>query len=97
MRIYAIWLLVFATSLAVFAAQDETAAQLATRAGTLPLDLQLALYIKAAHLQLKDADAHYMQGKIEEATNDEGLISEHDDKANYTSVRWGKKLKEGEI
>lgn len=97
MRIYAIGLLVLAASLAAFAAQDETPAQLATRAESLPLDQQPALYIKAAHLQLKDADAHYDQGKIEEATNDVRLIGEYADKATDTSVRSGKKLKDAEI
>ena len=61
------------------------------------LDQQPALYIKAAHLQLKDADTHYEQGKIEDATNDVRLISEYADKASDTSIRSGKKLKDAEI
>jgi hypothetical protein len=97
MRIYAIWLLVLAASLAAFAVQEESAAQLAARADSLPLDQQPALYIKAAHLQLKDADTHYEQGKIEDATNDVRLISEYADKASDTSIRSGKKLKDAEI
>jgi hypothetical protein len=96
MRIYAICLLVLAASLTAFAA-DETAAQLATRADAAPLDQQPGLYLKAAHLQLKAADAHYDQGKIEEATGDVKLITEYADKAADTSIRSGKKLKDAEI
>jgi hypothetical protein len=97
MRIHAIWLLVLAASLAAFAVQEESPAQLATRAESSPLDQQPALYLKAAHLQLKDADSHYEQGKTEEATNDVRLIGEYADKATDTSIRSGKKLKDAEI
>ena len=96
MRIYAICLLVLAVSLAAFAA-DETAAQLATRADSAPLDQQPALYLRAAHLQLKSADAHYDNGKVDDAANDIKLITEYADKAADTSMRSGKKLKDAEI
>ncbi len=92
MRIHAIWLLVLATSLAAFAVQEETAAQLATQAESAPLDQQPALYLKAAHLQLKDADAHYVQGKTEEGTNDVRFIGEYaEQSATDTSICSGKR------
>jgi len=96
MRIYAICLLVLAASLAVLAA-DETAAQLAMRAESAPLDQQPALYIKAARLQLKDVDTHYDQEKTEDAANAVKLLTEYADKAADTSIRSGKKLKDAEI
>ena len=95
MRIYAICLLMLAASLAAFA--DETPAQLATRADSAPLDQQPALYLKAAHLQLKDVDTLYDQGKIEDATNAVKLLTEYADKDSDTSIRSGKKLKNAEI
>src|SRR5882724_8539096 len=97
MRIYAIWLLVLAASLTTFAAQQESAAQLSARAESSPLDQQPALYLKAAHQQLKDTDTLYDQGKTEEASNGVRLISEYADKAADTSIRSGKKLKDAEI
>ena len=96
MRIYVICLMVLAVQLGAFAA-DETAAQLAMRADSSSLDQQPALYLKAAHLQLKSADAHYDQGKVEEGANDVKLLTEYADKAADTSIRSGKKLKDAEI
>ncbi len=97
MRIYAICLLVLAVSLTVFAAPEESAAELAKRAETAPLEQQPALYLKAAHLQLKDADTHYDAGKPDDGANDVRLITEYADKATDTSIRSGKKLKDAEI
>src|SRR4051812_14438038 len=96
MRIYAICLLLLIAALAAFAV-DESAAELAKRADSAPLDQQPALYLRAAHLQLKDADAHFDQGKVEDATNDVKLLSDYADKAADTSIRSGKKLKDAEI
>ncbi|HSS97993.1 MAG TPA: hypothetical protein VLK33_13225 [Terriglobales bacterium] len=96
MRIYAICLLVLAASFSAFAA-DETAAQLATLADSAPLDQQPALYLRAAQLQLKAADAHYDQGKADDGINDVKLITEYADKAADTAIRSGKKLKDAEI
>jgi hypothetical protein len=96
MRIYAICLLVLAASLAAFAA-DETAAQLAMQADSASLDQQPGLYLKAAHLQLKAADAHYSEGKVDDGVNDVKLLTQYADKAADTSIRSGKKLKDAEI
>src|ERR1043166_10113454 len=96
MRIYAICLLVLAASLAAFAA-DETAAQLAMQADSASLDQQPGLYLKAAHLQLKAADAHYSEGKVDDAVNDVKLLTQYADKAADTSIRSGRKLKEAEF
>jgi hypothetical protein len=97
MRIYAIWLVVLAASLTTSVAQDNSAAQLAARAESAPLEQQVDLYIKAAHLQLKDADEHFGQGKTEQASHEVHQISEYADKATDAAVQSGKKLKNAEI
>ncbi len=96
MRIFAICFLLFSISLPAFCAK-ETAADLAARAESSPLNQQADLYVKAASLQLKTVDALYDQGKTEEASNAVRLLAEYCDKATDTAVRSGKKLKKAEI
>src|SRR5882724_3692813 len=97
MRIFAIWLLLLAVSLTVFATKEESAAQLALRAESAPLDQQPDLYLKAAAEELKTTDALYNQGKVEEASNGVRQITDYADKATDTAIRSGKKLKNAEI
>ena len=98
MRFFAIWLLVVvATSMGAFAADKESPAELAARAESLPLEQQPELYLKALHLELKNVDALYEQGKTEEASNGVHQIVEYADKASDTAIRSGKKLKNAEI
>jgi hypothetical protein len=96
MRICAICFLLLVTSLTAFSASDDPA-QLAAKAESESLDHQPDLYIKAAGEQLKVVNAHYDQGKTDEAKNALQVLTEYCDKATDTAVRSGKKLKKAEI
>ena len=97
MRVLAICLMILACMATVIVAQEENAAQLAARASAAPPDQQPELYLKAAALQLKNADTLFSQGKVEDATHDVHDITDFADKATDSAVNSGKKLKNAEI
>jgi len=87
----------FAVSLAMFAAKEETLQALIARAEAAPLRDRPGLYIEIAARQLKSADGLYDQGKADEARIAVQDVVTYSSKARDAAIESNKKLKNTEM
>jgi polyhydroxyalkanoate synthesis regulator phasin len=92
-----VFALLIITVAAAFAREEETVAELISKAEAAKVEDRPGLYLRAAKLQLKAADDLYSEGKPDQARHVVEDVVTYSQKAVEAAVKSGKKLKNSEI